>query len=364
MTRYLLAGGGTAGHVNPLLALADAIKAESADNQVWALGTHEGIEARLVPERGYQLLVILRLPFPRRIDGQLLAFPRRFLAAVKTVEGYIKEHQIDVVVGFGGYASAPAYRAAKKLGIPVVVHEANALPGLANRWAAGFAAAVGVAFRNTKIKNAQFVGMPLRAEVEALVERQNRADVVAARAYFGLDESTTTLLVTGGSLGAAKLNETIEASRAVLKAAGIQVLHIVGDRSKLAPEHTPDFCRLKYCDRMDLAITAADFAVARAGAATVSEFSAVGLPAVYVPYPVGNGEQRYNVADLLAAKGGVLCLDADFTPQFVANQLVPLVSDTRARLEMAAAAKSVGVSDGSARLLKLVNGVLGNSAQQ
>ncbi|MFM5905959.1 MAG: UDP-N-acetylglucosamine--N-acetylmuramyl-(pentapeptide) pyrophosphoryl-undecaprenol N-acetylglucosamine transferase [Micrococcales bacterium] len=362
MTRFLLAGGGTAGHVNPLLALADAISAESPEHQVWALGTHEGIESRLVPERGYPLLVIHRLPFPRRIDGQLLKFPAKFRASVRTVERYLTEHKIEVVVGFGGYASAPAYRAAKRLGIPIVVHEANALPGLANKWAARFASAVGVAFRNTKIANAQFVGMPLRAEVEALVSSRSRADVVAARAYFGLDESTTTLLVTGGSLGAAKLNETIEASRPVLRAAGIQVLHIVGDRSSLEPEHQGDFCRIKYCDRMDLAITAADFAVARAGAATVSEFSAVGLPAVYVPYPVGNGEQRFNVADLVAVGGGVLCLDADFTPQFVADQLVPLISNSRSRLEMAKAAKSVGVADGSQRLLKLVQGVLGKAA--
>ena len=358
MTRYLLAGGGTAGHVNPLLALADLIRDTEPESKVWALGTAEGLESRLVPERGYELLTVPRLPFPRRLSLAALRFPLRYRASVKRVIGYLKQNQIDVVVGFGGYASAPAYTAARSLRIPVVIHEANALPGMANKMAAKRAAAVGVAFRNAQIPQAQFVGMPLRREIEQLAGGISVADRFAARAHFGLDESTTTLLVTGGSLGAKRLNETIEAARPALRAAGIQVLHIVGDRSELEAEATADFVRIKYCDRMDLAIAAADFAVCRAGSATVSEFAAIGLPAVYVPYPVGNGEQRFNVADLVDAGGGLMCLDADFTPDYVASVLIPLVSDARARNLIANAAKAVGVADGSARLLALVQSVL------
>jgi len=136
------------------------------------------------------------------------------------------------------------------------------------------------------------------------------------------------------------------------------VLHIVGDRSEFEAEQSSDFVRLKYCDRMDLAIAAADFAVARAGAATVSEFAAVGLPAVYVPYPVGNGEQKYNVADIVEAGGGVLCIDSAFTADYVSNSLVPMISDSRTRNRMAELAKAVGVSNGSKRLLDLVKTVL------
>ena len=358
MTRYLLAGGGTAGHVNPLLALADRIRDTEPGAEIWALGTAEGLESRLVPERGYRLLTVPRLPFPRRLNAAALRFPLRYESSVRKVVGYLKGNRIDVVVGFGGYASAPAYTAARRLGIPVVIHEANALPGLANRMAAKRASGVGVAFRNTPISNASFVGMPLRAEVEALAAGINQADRVAARAHFGLDESTTTLLVTGGSLGAKRINETIEASRAALRNAGIQVLHIVGDRSEFEAEATSDFVRLKYCDRMDLAIAAADFAVCRAGSATVSEFAAIGLPAVYVPYPVGNGEQKHNVTELVDAGGGLLCADADFTPEFVNSVLIPLVSDARARGLISAAAKKVGVADGTARLMALVQSVL------
>ncbi len=361
MTNYLLAGGGTAGHVNPLLALADKISELEPDSKIFALGTVEGLESRLVPERGYQLLTVDRLPFPRRLNAATFRFPLRYRAMVAKVSGYLKENRIDVVVGFGGYASAPAYSAAKALSIPVIIHEANALPGLANRWAARTASGVGVAFKNTKLPRATFVGMPLRPEVAKLAEGISMADRVAARAHFGLDESTTTLLVTGGSLGAKRLNETIDAARVLLKNAGIQVLHITGERSELDPVETQDYVRVKYCDRMDLAITAADFAVCRAGSATVSEFAAVGLPAVYVPYPVGNGEQRFNVADLLAASGGLMCLDADFTLEYVQDNLIPLVSNSRKRNQMATAAKTVGVKDGAQRLLNLVHSVLGPS---
>ncbi|MEN9715062.1 MAG: hypothetical protein RJA35_529, partial [Actinomycetota bacterium] len=349
---------GTAGHVNPLLALADQIRATEPESTVWALGTAEGLESRLVPERGYQLLTVPRLPFPRRLNAAALKFPLRYRASVNQVVGYLRQHKIDVVVGFGGYASAPAYTAARKLGIPVVVHEANALPGMANKMAAKRAAAVGVAFRSTPLAGATFVGMPLRREIETLAAGITTADRFAARAHFGLDESTTTLLVTGGSLGAKRINETIEAARPALKNAGIQVLHIVGDRSEYEAEQTPDFVRIKYCDRMDLAIAAADFAVCRAGAATVSEFTAIGLPAAYVPYPVGNGEQRFNVADVVDAGGGLMCLDADFTPDFVNSTLIPLISDSRGRNLIATAAKAVGVADGSKRLLDLVQSVL------
>jgi len=358
MTRYLLAGGGTAGHVNPLLALADAIRALEPESEIWALGTAEGLESRLVPERGYRLLTVPRLPFPRRLNAAALKFPFRYRASVSGVAKLLRELKIDVVVGFGGYASAPAYAAANRLRIPVVIHEANALPGMANRLAARKAAAVGVAFRNTKLPKASYVGMPLRREIESLAAGITPADRFAARAHFGLDESTTTLLVTGGSLGAKRLNDTIEVSRPALSAAGIQVLHIVGDRSELSAEATADFVRLKYCDRMDLALAAADFAVCRAGSATVSEMTAIGLPAIYVPYPVGNGEQRFNLSDVVDAGGGLMCLDADFTPEFVNSTLIPLVSDSRGRGLISLAAKAVGTPDGAKRLLALVQSVL------
>jgi UDP-N-acetylglucosamine--N-acetylmuramyl-(pentapeptide) pyrophosphoryl-undecaprenol N-acetylglucosamine transferase len=338
-----------------LLALADAIVADNSENKVWALGTKEGLEANLVPQRGYDLLTVDRLPFPRKPSLYALTFPLRFFKAVKQVKSYIKGNQIDVVVGFGGYASAPAYLAAKSLRIPSIVHEANALSGWANKLGAKSAKAVGITFKSTPMPNATLVGMPLRKEIEAIA---NGADKEAARLHFGLDPDTITLLVTGGSLGAKRINETIEDSRRLLSAAGIQVLHIMGGRSELPEVREHDYVRIAYCDRMDLAIAASSFAVSRAGASTVSEFAAVGLPAAYVPYPVGNGEQKLNVQDVVSGEGGLMVLDADFSTNYVAETLIPMISNSRALSEMAKKAKRSGVSDGTARLLALVKGVL------
>lgn len=355
MTNYLLAGGGTAGHVNPLLALADALAFQSQSNHVWALGTKEGLEQKLIPARGYPLLTIERLPFPRKLGAYAIGFPSKFLHAVSVCETYIKTHKIDVVVGFGGYASAPAYLAARKLGVPIVVHEANALPGWANKLGHKFSAATAIAFASTPLKGAKHIGMPLRKEIEAICEGGNKG---AARAFFKLDPKTITLLVTGGSLGARKLNEAIDSSRGLLSAAGIQVLHIIGGNSELPELKSAEYVRLKYCDRMDLAILASDFAVSRAGASTVSEFAAVGLPAVYVPYPIGNGEQKLNVAQLVSAGGGLIVDDANFTAEYVASEIVQLMSNSKRLKEMSISAKNCGITDGTQRLLDLVRGVL------
>jgi UDP-N-acetylglucosamine--N-acetylmuramyl-(pentapeptide) pyrophosphoryl-undecaprenol N-acetylglucosamine transferase len=355
MTNYLLAGGGTGGHVNPLLALAERIRAVEPESKVIVLGTLEGLESRLVPERGFELVTVERLPFPRKPSLYALRFPVRFKRAVSQVQQLLKLHSIDVVVGFGGYASAPAYVAASRAKVPYVVHEANALSGLANRLGARKAAAVGVAFPGSKFSKSTLTGMPLRAEIERAMNDSNKSE---ARAYFGLDERTTTLLITGGSLGANRLNQAVVDASAALNAAGIQVIHIVGDRSELPALSTKSLARLKYCDRMDLAMAAADLAVSRAGASTVSEFAAFGLPAVYVPYPIGNGEQKHNVEHLLGAGAARLVADEDFTASFIRDQVIPLISSTKELQQMKTALKQVGIADGTQRLLQLVHGVL------
>ena len=151
MTVYLLAGGGTAGHVNPLLAVADRLRERDPDAEVLVLGTAEGLEARLVPARGYELLTIAKVPFPRRPNRAAVAFPSRFRTSIADVRRIIDARDVDVVVGFGGYVSTPAYLAARRAGIPVAIHEANAKPGLANRLGARSSGAVGVAFEGTPL---------------------------------------------------------------------------------------------------------------------------------------------------------------------------------------------------------------------
>ena len=355
MTRYLLAGGGTAGHVNPLLALADRIRAEEPGAEIAVLGTREGLEARLVPERGYELVHIERLPFPRRPNAAALRFPARFARAVHRVRALIRERGIDVVVGFGGYASAPAYRAGAREGIPVVIHEANAKPGLANRLGARATPHVAVTFAGTPIPNARVTGMPLRPEIAGLDRAALREP---ARAHFGLAADRRTLLVTGGSLGARAINRGIAGAAADLTAAGIQVLHVWGGLTELEDPGVPGYHVIPYCDRMDLAFAACDVAVSRAGSTTVSELAGLGIPAVLVPYSHGNGEQRFNAAGVVSAGGALLVEDAELTPEWVRETLVPLATDDGRLARMAERARGAGALDGTERLLELVREAL------
>jgi UDP-N-acetylglucosamine--N-acetylmuramyl-(pentapeptide) pyrophosphoryl-undecaprenol N-acetylglucosamine transferase len=351
VTTYLFAGGGTAGHVNPLLATADRLREREPDAVILVLGTAEGLESRLVPERGYELVTVPRLPFPRRPNREALRFPRQWRASVDRVRGVLRDRGVDVVVGFGGYASAPAYSAARKERLPIAVHEQNARPGIANRLAALWTRHLGVTFVGTPLRHARVVGLPLRAEVE-------RLDRVAARAagleLFGLDDSKPVLLVTGGSTGALRLNQGVAASVAALLGAGWQVLHITGSRSPVEDPRLAGYRLLEYCDRMELALAVADLAVSRAGAATVCELAAVGVPAVFVPYAVGNGEQALNARGAVAAGGALLVSDAAFTPDFVARELPVLLLDRARVAHMAARMAAVGVRDGADRMVDLV----------
>ena len=355
MTTYLLAGGGTAGHVNPLLAVADGLRARDPQAEVLVLGTREGLESRLVPQRGYELLTVDKVPFPRRPNGAALAFPVRFARAVKQVRAYIREYGVDAVIGFGGYASAPAYVAARRERIPFVVHEANARPGMANVLGARTAAAVGVAFPGTPLRGGEVVGMPLRREIVDLDRAALRAE---AAAEFGLDPERPVLLVFGGSLGAQRLNEAIAGSWQDILDAGWQLLHATGDRSDMPDPSAPGYTLRRYLDRMDLAFALADLILARSGAATVSEISALGIPAIYVPYAVGNGEQRLNAAAAIDAGAAVLIEDAQLTPDRVRSELVPLLRDDERRTAMRQAAERVGSRTGTEDLIALADRAL------
>jgi UDP-N-acetylglucosamine--N-acetylmuramyl-(pentapeptide) pyrophosphoryl-undecaprenol N-acetylglucosamine transferase len=358
MTRWLLAGGGTAGHVNPLLAVADRLVVEG--DEVLVLGTAEGLEARLVPERGYELLVIPRVPFPRRPDAAALRFPRAVTGSIALTGRYLAERGIDGVIGFGGYAAAPAYLAARRRGVPFAIHEQNAKPGMANRLGARMTRAVGVTFPGTPLPHATRVGMPLRREIAELDRVALRAE---ARAFFDFDETRPVLLVMGGSTGARRINSTVTASAAPVLEAGWQVLHLAGGKQEVTDPRLPAYRLLPYCDRMDLALAAADFAVSRAGATTVSEYTAVGLPAVYVPYAVGNGEQRFNAAGVVAAGGAILEEDATFTPERFAAVVLPLLADRGRMAAMAAAATGDGVRDGAERMTRLARAGLAGASR-
>jgi UDP-N-acetylglucosamine--N-acetylmuramyl-(pentapeptide) pyrophosphoryl-undecaprenol N-acetylglucosamine transferase len=360
VVNVLLAGGGSAGHVSPLLALADRLVADDAATTILALGTATGIEARLVPARGYRLREIPKVPLPRRPSIGALRLPTNLDAAVRAARAAIAEIDADVVVGFGGYVSAPAYLAARRAHVPIVVHEQNSRPGFANRLGARLTPWVAVTFPGTPLRHAVRTGLPLRAEITSLDRDLVRA---SARAAFGLDPDRQTLLVFGGSLGAARLNDAVPSIAGDLAAAGVQVLHVCGTGKQVdlsaQPAGSPAYVVREYVDRMELAYAAADVVVGRAGANTVSEITALGLPAVFVPLPIGNGEQRLNAAPVVAAGGGLLVADADFTSTWLRERLLPLLADAGAREAMGRAAAGFGRLDADVELAAMVRQAAG-----
>ncbi|HET7900106.1 MAG TPA: undecaprenyldiphospho-muramoylpentapeptide beta-N-acetylglucosaminyltransferase [Candidatus Nanopelagicales bacterium] len=349
----VLAGGGTAGHVEPALNLADCLRRHDPSVGITALGTERGLETRLVPERGYDLRLITATPMPRRPTLDLARLPTRVRRAVSEVRQVLDDTEADVLVGFGGYVALPGYLGARGR-TPIAIHEANARPGLANKVGARFTAYVGCAVPGA-IDGARHIGMPLRPSIADLDRAAARA---AARAFFGLEPDRPTLLAFGGSQGARRLNDAVVDAAPGLTAQGIQVLHAAGlrndDQRPTASTGPAPYIAVPYIDRMDLAYAAADVALCRAGAMTCAELAAVGLPALYVPLPIGNGEQRLNALPVVDAGGGLLVDDAALDGERVLHVLGPLLLDEEQRRAMETAAASHGQRDADERLRRLV----------
>jgi len=355
--RIVLAGGGSAGHVNPLLATAAHLDAD-----VEVIGTAEGLEADLVPQQGYHLHTIPRVPFPRRPNRDLFTFPHRWRQAMNNAYEIVDgPPRADVVVGFGGYVSTPVYLAARKRGIPVVLHEQNALPGLANRLGARFAHTVALTFQSTplvgKKGRTETIGLPLRPQIAQLIEERRRDPLAPRRRgarELGLDPDALTVVVTGGSLGAQKLNEVVpEAAQEILNS-GAQVLHLTGRGKMIDPPRGQGYHLKEYLVEMHHALACADVVIGRAGAGMVAELSALGIPAIYVPFPIGNGEQRLNAQDVVTAGGGIMVEDRHFTPSWLVHHLMPLLTTPTLREDMAQRARRVGVVDAAEKLASII----------
>jgi UDP-N-acetylglucosamine--N-acetylmuramyl-(pentapeptide) pyrophosphoryl-undecaprenol N-acetylglucosamine transferase len=316
----------------------------------------------LVPARGYDLHEVPRVPLPRRLGPDTVRLPANLSRAVAAARAAIERVGADVVVGFGGYVAAPAYLAARRARVPIVVHEQNSRPGFANRLGARLTRWVAVSFPGTPLPHAVRTGLPLRPEIVGLDRSAARA---GARRELGLDERRTTLLVVGGSLGAQRLNDVLPSVAPDLAALGVQVVHLAGEGKTVAVgdrgADAPPYVVLPYLDHIELAYAAADVVVCRAGANTVSELTALGLPAAYVPLPIGNGEQRLNAEPVVAAGGGLLVDDAALTPEWLRGSLLPLLAEPERAAVMGEAAAGFGLLDADRRLADVVRAAAGRS---
>lgn len=341
--------------------LADAVVRLDPTAEVTALGTTKGLDTTLIPPRGYPLELVPPVPLPRKPGMDLLRTPGRVRAAVAQAAEILQRVRAEVVVGFGGYVAVPAYLAARRLRLPIVVHEANAKPGLANRLAARLTPHVYTASPLDKLPHARVIGIPLRRAISQLDRAALRDE---ARARFGLRPERPTLLIFGGSQGAQSINRAAAGAAAGLRDAGVQVLHVIGPKNDWTIESDPDvpYVVVPYVEQMQYAYAAADFALCRCGAMTCAELAAVGLPAAYVPYPVGNGEQRFNALPIVTAGGGLLVDDADLDPAWVLGEVVARITDPATVERMTIAAAGAGARDADVVLARAVLDAAGGTA--
>ncbi|GAA3561669.1 undecaprenyldiphospho-muramoylpentapeptide beta-N-acetylglucosaminyltransferase [Microlunatus spumicola] len=364
----VLAGGGTAGHTSPLVATAQELLRIAPGTRVTAVGTARGLETTVVPAAGLTLELVPPVPLPRRPGPDLLRVPGRLAASVGAAADVLRRTGADVAVGFGGYVSTPVYLAARRLGVPVVVHEQNALPGLANRLAARLTHDVFTSFPGTPLAHATLIGLPLRREIADLDRPAARA---SARAAFDLGPDRPTLLVSGGSQGAASINGAARGAADDLLRAGISVLHVLGPKNVAASDvrRTDEatgatYVPVAYVERMEQAYAAADLMLGRCGAGTVLETATVGLPSVFVPYPHGNGEQARNAAPVVDAGGGLLLDDAACTAGWVAAEVPALLGDPARLAAMTTALGGIARRDAATVLARRTLAVAAGSASR
>ena len=354
--KIVLAGGGTAGHVEPALAVARTWRANHAGDQIEFLGTKSGLENQLVPAAGFNLSHISKVVIPRKISLSLFVAPTTLTQAFLEARGVLKG--ADLLIGFGGYVSAPAYLAARSLKIPIVIHEANAKPGLANRLGALFTNHLAVAqpVKSGKLSRALITGLPLRSDVSKALKASG-SDWAAARskakAALGMSASEPVIAIFFGSQGSVALNKVIADSLPIFEKNGAQLLHAVGKSNQL-PKAGPDYKPVSYLDDMASTYLAADLIIARSGAVTCSEVNALGKYALFIPLPIGNGEQKVNARLVTEQSRGEIIDQSEFTSQWIEKHLDRLLKNC----EMASPAGNTSDLHASEKIVALMEEAL------
>lgn len=335
----VVAGGGTAGHIEPALAVAEALR-DNYQAKVSALGTARGLETSLVPSRGFDLRLIEPVPVPRKPNIDLLKLPARVVRSVHQTKAILRDVKADAVIGFGGYVSAPAYLAARQLGLPFYVHEANARAGMANKLGVRLGG-IGLNAVAGSGMDGDVVGIPIRAELSS---GPDESAAQRARQQWGLDENRPTILVTGGSQGAQSINSALKENLESLLDSGYQVLHAVGKKNTLSAPR-PGYVPVPFIDDMQAAYSVADVVICRSGAMTVAEVTAAGVPAIYIPLPHGNGEQALNAHTVIEAGAARIINDGDLHSESLEKSIREILDNPSIAEEMSIAARASGAGN-------------------
>lgn len=345
----VIGAGGTGGHIYPGLALADALRRAVPGAVISFVGTERGLETRLIPDAGYRLHTVDMIPFDPSLGAKRYLLPAALVKSGGQCRAILRAQGAQVAVGMGGYPSAPVIVGARMASLPSLIHESNAVPGRANRFAARLTPNIAVAFDRSREhlpggERAFTTGMPIAAPLAALDRGALRAE---ARREYGVPDAARMLLFNGGSLGAARLTEAAVGLAARWRhRPDVQLLIKTGPaaldetRRRLVESGGDAVARaVPYLDRMDLAYAAADLVVCRAGSATVAELAATGVPAVLVPYPQAPGDHQTHNARVLSDVGaGLLLPDGETTAARLAELLGPLLADPARLAAMSGAA--------------------------
>ncbi|MFJ8644767.1 UDP-N-acetylglucosamine--N-acetylmuramyl-(pentapeptide) pyrophosphoryl-undecaprenol N-acetylglucosamine transferase [Streptomyces sp. NPDC093546] len=337
----VIGAGGTGGHIYPGLALADALRRAVPEAVISFVGTTRGLEGELIPAAGHRLRTVDMIPFDPALGAKRYLLPAALLRSGAQVRALLREQRAQVAVGMGGYPSAPVILGARMAGLPSLIHESNAVPGRANRFAARLTPHIAVAFDTGHLPGAVTTGMPIAASLAALDRPALRP---LARRELGVPEGARLVLFNGGSLGAARLTEAaLGLAERWRRRGDVRLLIKTGpaalDATRRALGDHPVARAVPYLDRMDLAYAAADLVVCRAGSATVAELATTGVPAVLVPYPYAPGDhQTHNARVLTDAGAGLLLPDAETTADRLAALVEPLLADPARLAAMGGAA--------------------------
>ncbi|GAW28791.1 undecaprenyldiphospho-muramoylpentapeptide beta-N-acetylglucosaminyltransferase [Carboxydocella sp. ULO1] len=363
--RLLVTGGGTGGHIYPALAVARAWQERFGSGSVLYVGTSRGLEARLVPPTGIPFLTVEVQGLPRTINRELLTFTPRLLRGLKQGRRILREFRPQVVLGTGGYVSFPVVALATLAGIPALLHEQNAFPGLANRLLARRVAGVALTFPEAAVRlpagvEYRVTGLPVRPEISRVSREEGLA-------YLGLEGKRPVLLVTGGSRGARSINRAmLGVYRALNHLPPLDIVHITGELTFAETMDSISVLGIEnykkgniyikpYEHQMAHALAAADLILCRAGATTLAEITVRGLPAILVPYPyAAENHQEYNARALVQAGAAHMLLDRELNGQRLVSLLTELLQQPRRLQEMAAAARQLGRPQALADLMEFL----------
>lgn len=358
--RIALTGGGTGGHIYPALSVAEAIRDLRPDAELLFVGSRHGPESSLAEDSGIPFAGVPIRPLSRRFSVRNLEPLALLAAGVGRAKRALDRFAPDLVIGTGGFASAPVVLAQALLRRgPLVILEGNALPGRTNLRAARFASAVCVWFEETAARltrkglRVEVTGVPIR---KTILKRPSRED---ARRVLGLRPDVFTVLVAGGSQGAKTINDSIIEALPMLAEGGLQMVHLLGERDFAdtagGTMDSPNWYRaLAYSSDMSAPYAAANLAICRSGISTLAELTACGLPAVLIPHPFGYGGHQKLNAEALAKRGAAVALDQkDLSAAAIAGMIMDLKSDTTRLERMSQAAQATAVPDAAERVAKL-----------